>query len=128
MVAWTAHAIVTYAKPIRRTVRLLVADLGIAVGLLVATPFVKGEWFNATIPGFWVMGALLAWAVRWGWRGGLVAAVALGGTDLLIRATSTRATGPTCSSSSSAGRSSATSASRCSRWPTSGTGPNEMPR
>jgi signal transduction histidine kinase len=31
------------------------------------------------------MGALLAWAVRWGWRGGLVAAVALGGTDLLIR-------------------------------------------
>jgi signal transduction histidine kinase len=85
MVVWTGYAIATYAKPIRRTARLLVADLGIAVGLLVATPIVKGEWFNATIPGFWVMGALLAWAVRWGWRGGLVAAVTLGATDLLIR-------------------------------------------
>ncbi len=86
MIGWTAYAIATYAKPIRRTVRLTVADLGIAVGLLVATPFVKGEWFNATIPGFWIMGALLAWAVRYGWRGGLVASVVLGGTDRLIRA------------------------------------------
>ncbi|KAA1417958.1 histidine kinase [Nocardioides humilatus] len=86
MVVWTAYAIATYAKPIRRTVRLTVADLAIAVGLLVATPWVKGEWFNATIPGFWIMGALLAWAVRYGWRGGLFAAVVLGGTDRLIRA------------------------------------------
>ncbi|KAA1428960.1 MacS family sensor histidine kinase [Nocardioides antri] len=86
MIVWTGYAILTYAKPIRRTVRLLVADLVIAVGLLVATPFVKGEWFSATIPGFWIMGALLAWAVRYGWRGGLVASVILGGTDRLIRA------------------------------------------
>ena len=86
MVAWTAHAIVTYAKPVRRTVRLLVADLGIAVALMAVTPVVKGEWFNATIPGFWVMGALLAWAVRYGWRGGLVASLALAATDWLIRA------------------------------------------
>ncbi len=85
MVGWTAYAIATYAKPVRRTYRLLVADLGIAVGLMVATPLVKGPWFNATIPGFWIMGALIAWAVRWGWRGGLVAGVVLGGTDLLIR-------------------------------------------
>jgi signal transduction histidine kinase len=85
MVGWTVHAIVTYAKPIRRTYRLLVADLAFAVALMVATPFVKGAWFNATIPGFWVMGALLAWAVRWGWRGGLVAGAVLGATDVLIR-------------------------------------------
>src|ERR687894_3000172 len=64
----------------------LVADLVVAVGLLAATPLVKGEWFSATIPGFWVMGALLAWAVRYGWRGGLVASVALAATDWLIRA------------------------------------------
>jgi len=85
MVVWTGYAIVTYARPIRRTVRLMVADLGIAVGLMAVTPVVKGEWFNATIPGFWIMGALLAWAVRYGWRGGLVAGVALGATDRLIR-------------------------------------------
>ncbi len=86
MVVWTGYAIVTYARPVRRTVRLLVVDLAIAVGLLAVTPLVKGEWFNATIPGFWVMGALLAWAVRYGWRGGLVASVALAGTDWVIRA------------------------------------------
>lgn len=85
MVVWTGYAIATYAKPIRRTPRLLVADLVIAVGLMAVTPLVKGDWFNATIPGFWVMGALLAWAVRYGWRGGLVAALALGVTDRLIR-------------------------------------------
>jgi signal transduction histidine kinase len=86
MVLWTGYAIVTYARPHRRTARLLVADLGIAAGLMLLTPVVKGPWFNATIPGFWVMGALLAWAVRYGWRGGLVASVVLGATDLLIRA------------------------------------------
>lgn len=85
MIGWTVYALLTYARPIRRTYRLLVADLAVAVGLMAATPLVKGEWFNATIPGFWIMGALLAWAVRWGWRGGLVAGLALGGTDLLIR-------------------------------------------
>ncbi len=37
---------------------------------------VKGDDFNATIPGFWVMGALLAWAIHWRWKGGLVAAAA----------------------------------------------------
>ncbi|WP_183096191.1 MacS family sensor histidine kinase [Nocardioides stalactiti] len=85
MVLWTAHAVITYAKPIRRTVRLLGADLAVAVALMAVTPWVKGEWFNATIPGFWVMGALLAWAVRYGWRGGLAAAVVLAATDRLIR-------------------------------------------
>ena len=33
----------------------------------------KGPGCNATIPGFWVMAALLAWAIHWRWRGGLVA-------------------------------------------------------
>ena len=41
--------------------------------------------FEATLPGFWVMGALLAWAIHWHWKGGLVAALALSATDLLPR-------------------------------------------
>lgn len=85
MVAWTGFAIVAYLEPPRRGVTLLVADLAVAVGLLLATPIVKGEGFNATVPGFWVMGALLAWAIRFHWVGGLVAGVLLGGVDLLIR-------------------------------------------
>jgi signal transduction histidine kinase len=85
MVVWTVYTVITYAKPIRRTVRLLVADLAVAVALMAVTPVVKGEWFNATIPGFWIMGALLAWAVRYGWRGGLAASLVLAATDWLIR-------------------------------------------
>ncbi|WP_237111456.1 DUF5931 domain-containing protein [Nocardioides sp. WS12] len=86
MAVGTVAAIIVYAAPERRVPAVLVADLALAVGLLLATPFVKGEWFHATIPGYWIVGALLAWAVRYGWRGGTVAAVLLGAIDLLSRA------------------------------------------
>ncbi|HYG93405.1 MAG TPA: DUF5931 domain-containing protein [Nocardioides sp.] len=85
MVGWTAAAIALFAAPERRTTLLLLVDLGLALALLLATPVVKGPWFDATIPGYWIMGALLAWAVRYGWRGGLAAAVLLAGCDVLIR-------------------------------------------
>jgi len=85
LVAWTAAATWLYHDRARRTSVLLVADLGIAVVAMAATPWVKGADFNATIPGFWVMGALLAWAIHWHWKGGLVAAVVLSATDLVPR-------------------------------------------
>jgi len=40
---------------------------------------------NATIPGFWVIGALMAWAIHWRWQGGLVAGVLLCAADLSVR-------------------------------------------
>ncbi len=86
MVAGTLAAVVVYAAPERRVPAVLVADLALAVALLSATPLVKGPWFQATIPGYWIVGALLAWAIRYGWRGGTFAAVLLGGIDLLSRA------------------------------------------
>ncbi len=85
LVAWTAAAIWLYRDRARRTPALLVADLAIAVAAIAVTPWVKGPDFNATIPGFWVMGALLAWAIHWHWKGGLAAAIALSATDLLPR-------------------------------------------
>jgi signal transduction histidine kinase len=85
LVVWTAAAIWLYRDRARRTPALLVADLAIAVAAIAVTPWVKGPDFNATIPGFWVMGALLAWAIHWHWKGGLVAAIALSATDLLPR-------------------------------------------
>jgi signal transduction histidine kinase len=85
MVVATLVSIVVYAAPERRIPAVLLADLALAVGLLLVTPVVKGEWFNATIPGYWIVGALLAWAVRYGWRGGTAAAVLLGAVDLLTR-------------------------------------------
>jgi signal transduction histidine kinase len=85
MVVWTAAATVAYASPDRRGAVLLTTDLAIAVATLVVTPFAKGSGFEATIPGFWVMAALLAWAVRYHWVGGLAAGALLGGVDLVFR-------------------------------------------
>ena len=85
MVAWTAFAVWAYADPARRTVALLVADLAVALATLLLSPVVKGADLNATIPGFWIAGALLAWAAHWRWQGGLVAAVVLSAADVLVR-------------------------------------------
>ncbi len=85
LVVWTAAALWLYHDRARRTSVLLVADLAIAVAAMAATPLVKGPDFNATIPGFWVMGALLAWAIHWHWRGGLFASVLIAVFDLLPR-------------------------------------------
>ena len=75
MVGWTAYVHWAYREAARRTTWLLAADLAVAAGLILATPLIKGsEGLRATIPGYWVMAALLAWAIHWRWRGGLFAA------------------------------------------------------
>lgn len=85
MVAWTAFVVWAYADPGRRTAGLLVADLAVAMATLLLSPVLKGADFNATVPGFWIAGALLAWAIQWRWQGGLVAGLLLSVTDLLVR-------------------------------------------
>jgi signal transduction histidine kinase len=85
MIGWTAFTTYAYADPDRRRAWLLAADLGVALGLLLASPLVKGEDFQATIPGFWVMAALLAWAIHYYWRGGLFAGACLVAADLSVR-------------------------------------------
>jgi signal transduction histidine kinase len=85
MVGWTAYSTWAYLEPRRRRWPLLVADLAIAVSLIAVSPVVKGAGFSATIPGFWVMGALFAWSLQWRWVGGLVAGVALAVVDLSVR-------------------------------------------
>lgn len=85
LVLWTGLALLAYDRRAARTAWLLVADLAIAVAAIGVTPWLKGEDFRATLPGFWVMGALLAWAVHWHWRGGLAAGVALSLVDVLSR-------------------------------------------
>ncbi|MDO3396164.1 DUF5931 domain-containing protein [Nocardioides sp. SOB44] len=85
LVVWTVLAWHLYADHARRGWALLGTDLGIAVVALVSSPLVKGPDFNASVPGFWVMTALLAWAVHLRWQGGLVAGLVLAGTDLAVR-------------------------------------------
>lgn len=85
MVGWTAVAVAVLARDSRRTLPFLVADLAMAAGLILISPIAKGEALRATVPGFWVMGALMTWAVHWRWRGGLIAATVLAIADLSVR-------------------------------------------
>jgi signal transduction histidine kinase len=82
---WTVFAVWAYAAPARRTPVLLVSDLVVAVAAIAMSPYVKGEGLNATIPGFWVMGVVLAWAILWRWAGGLTAGVIVSIADISIR-------------------------------------------
>ena len=45
----------------------------------------RGTTLQATLPGFWVMGVVLAWAILWRWAGGLAAAVVVSVADLAVR-------------------------------------------
>lgn len=92
MVAWTAVATWGYAAERRRTPALLVSDLGVAVGAMATSPWLKGEDLVATVPGFWVMAAMLAWAIQYGWRGGLLAAACVSLTDVAVRESFTQVT------------------------------------
>jgi signal transduction histidine kinase len=85
LVLWTLAVTWWYADHRRRSASVLVADLAVAVGAILTTPWLKGEHFGATVPGFWVMAAVLCWAGRWGGRGGFVAAAAVAAADLGIR-------------------------------------------
>ena len=85
MVAWTAFASWAYGRSEQRTVVLLVADLALAVALVLVTPWVKGADFTATIPGSWVIGALLAWSIHFRLWGGFGAGFVLAVADLAQR-------------------------------------------
>jgi signal transduction histidine kinase len=96
IVAWTFLAGWAYDAPRRRTLPLLVADLAVAAATLLSTPYVQSDAMldrhAATMPSFWVIAAVLAWAVMRGWPGGLAAAVLITLVDLSVRTTITGTT------------------------------------
>ena len=89
MAAWTGVVVWAHARPGWRTgargTGLLVVDLVVAVAAILVSAYVKGPGLNATVPGYWVMGTVLAWAVLRRWPGGLLAAVAVSAADLVLR-------------------------------------------
>jgi signal transduction histidine kinase len=89
IVAWTLVTAWAYDAPRRRALPLLLADLAVTAGTLLVTPYVQGEEMlatgAATMPSFWVLGAVLAWAVARGWVEGLVVALLVSLLDLSVR-------------------------------------------
>jgi signal transduction histidine kinase len=89
VVTWTLVAGWAYDAPRRRTTTLLVLDLAVTAGTLLATPWVEGEAMlarhAATLPSFWVVAAVLAWAIARGWPGGVGVAVVVSALDLSAR-------------------------------------------
>ncbi|WBB79367.1 DUF5931 domain-containing protein [Micromonospora sp. WMMD882] len=91
MAGWTAYTGYAYARPARRGWPLLLADLGVVLGIVLLTPWVVGRAaLAAGVPALavaWLGGPVLAWAVSGGRRRGAVAALALGAADLVARGT-----------------------------------------
>jgi signal transduction histidine kinase len=89
MVAWTLVVGTAYAEPRRRGWPLLVADLVVTAGFLVASGWVitgsRWQGGSSTLTGAWLACPVLAWAISGGRRRGAIAALLLGAVDLSLR-------------------------------------------
>jgi signal transduction histidine kinase len=90
MAAWTVVTTYGYADPARRRPPLLLADLLITMAAMASSVWIVGrpalEAGRPTLAVAWQVAPVLAGAVAYGRRGGIAAAVALGATDLVVRA------------------------------------------
>jgi signal transduction histidine kinase len=89
MAAWTVVSTIGYARPDRRAVPLLTVDLVVTAGLLLSTAGLQypHDTHHGVMPvtATWVAGPVLAWAIRYGRRAGLVSAIVLSGCDIVLR-------------------------------------------
>ncbi|MFG1841956.1 MacS family sensor histidine kinase [Micromonospora sp. NPDC049175] len=89
MMTWTGVTAFAYARPAWRRWPLLLADLGVVLAVVLATPWVVGRTALThgvpTMGVAWMAGPVLAWAVSGGRRRGTVAALLVAGADLATR-------------------------------------------
>jgi signal transduction histidine kinase len=89
MAAWTAGTTIAYARPDRRSRRLLGTDLVVTVGLLLSTAAL--QYRDAPLHGAlpvtatWMAGPVVAWAIRYGRRAGTIAAVIVACCDFALQ-------------------------------------------
>lgn len=88
--AWTVVTGYAYANPRPRPWLLLTADLLVTMAVLASSVLVVGrralEAGTPTLAVSWHVAPVIAWAVAGGKRRGVIAALAMGATDLLVRA------------------------------------------
>src|SRR3954449_13441171 len=89
MAAWTVVMVAAGRRPDGPPRLLLVADVAVAAGLVLATLAVETssrvDQGSSTLPAAWVAGAVLACAVAGGWWAGGAAAVVISVADLVER-------------------------------------------
>ncbi|GGS54964.1 histidine kinase [Planobispora rosea] len=87
MALWTAATIFAYSVDEFRGWPLLIADMLVTLGCLLATPAVQGVYQEDSLPitGTWMGGAVLAWGVHGGRRAGAAAAAIVSLGDLWTR-------------------------------------------
>ncbi|WP_236048992.1 MacS family sensor histidine kinase [Paractinoplanes ovalisporus] len=90
MAGWTVVTTYGYADPARRRTPLLVADQLVTMAVLTSSLYIVGADELAlgtpTIAVAWHVAPVLCWAVARGRRAGITAALAMGATDLVVRA------------------------------------------
>jgi signal transduction histidine kinase len=88
MTLWTIGTTVAYARPDRRTRLLLGVDLAVTAALLLSTAALQypSALRHGVTPvtATWLAGPVLAWAVRYGRRAGLITAVIMSGCVLAL--------------------------------------------
>ena len=96
MTLWTGFVSWAYDAPRRRRLPLYLADLAVAVLLLLSTPLVQSQEMldrhASTMPTFWVMAAVLAWAAGRHWAEALGAALVVSAADVSVRTSTAGAT------------------------------------
>ena len=89
MTGWSVFASWAYDAPRRRKTVLYVADLGVAVLLVLSTPIVQPlemvERHAPTVPSYWVIAPVLAWAVGKHWVWAVLAATVVLLADITVR-------------------------------------------
>jgi signal transduction histidine kinase len=84
MTGWTVATSYAYARPARRTRALLTADVAVTAAALLSTLAVQRPGQGSVMPvtATWAAGPVLAWAVAYGRRAGMAAAIVLGLCDI----------------------------------------------
>ncbi|MGW4301136.1 MacS family sensor histidine kinase [Streptomyces sp. NPDC004646] len=96
LVVWTAVTLPRVTGAERCTRRFLAADLTVAVTGILLTPFTDDPARIAgggpTLPSIWTAGAVLAFALKGGWRWAAIASTAVAAANLIERGAPTRDT------------------------------------
>ncbi|MEU9402008.1 DUF5931 domain-containing protein [Streptomyces sp. NPDC048242] len=96
LVVWTAVTLPRVTGAERCTRRFLTADLTVAVTGILLTPFTDDParitGGGPTLPSIWTAGAVLAFALKGGWRWAAIASTAVAAANLIERGAPTRDT------------------------------------